>query len=345
MNFASDNVTGAAPEVLEAVTRGMGGATNPYGNDPVTAAVEARFAEVFEIDCTVFLVTTGTAANALALTAITPPWGAVLCHHDSHVNVDECGAPEFFTAGAKLVPLPGAHGKLTEATIAATLGDDHAGPPHRVKPSALSLTEPTEVGTLYSPEEVTALSETARRYGMKVHMDGARFANALVSLGCRPADITWRAGVDILALGGTKNGCLCAEAVVVFDRALAQSMAYRRKRAGQLLSKHRILALQWQAYFADNLWLRLAAHANAQATRLATGLSALSGVTLAHPVQANEVFVRLPAAATAALQAADIIALPWEAGLHRLVTSFDTRPADVEYLLSIVRAAIPDAAE
>ena len=345
MNFASDNVTGAAPEILEAIARGMGGAAIPYGNDDVSAAVEARFAELFETNCAVFLVTTGTAANALALAASTPPWGAVLCHRESHVNVDECGAPEFYSGGAKLVPLPGRHGKLTQDTVAAALGTDHAGPPHRVTPAALSLTEPTELGTVYSPDEVAALADTARRSGLKVHMDGARFANAVVSLGCRPADITWRAGVDVLAFGGTKNGCLCAEAVVVFDPPLADTMAFRRKRAGQLLSKHRVLALQWQAYLAEDLWLRLARHANDQATRLADGLACLPGVRIAHPVEANELFVHLPNPAAAAIQAAGFVTLPWEHGLHRLVTSFDTEPADVERLLSVVRAAIPNAAE
>ena len=345
MNFASDNVTGAASEILQALADGMGGSAMPYGNDEITTAVEARFAELFETDCAVFLVTTGTAANALALATITPPWGAVLCHHESHVNVDECGAPEFYTGGAKLVPLPGDHGKLARQTVAAALAADHAGPPHRVKPAALSLTEPTEVGTVYTPDEVAALAETGRRYGLKVHMDGARFANALVTLGCRPADVTWRAGVDVLALGGTKNGCLCAEAVVVFDPVLAEDMAYRRKRAGQLLSKHRVLALQWQAYLADDLWLRLAAHANAQAACLAAELVGLPGVRLAHPVQANELFVRLPESAAAAIRAAGFVTLPWEHGLHRLVTAFDTEPADVERLLTVVRAAVPDAAE
>ena len=250
-----------------------------------------------------------------------------------------------YTGGAKLVALPGAHGKLTEATVSAALAEDHAGPPHRVTPSALSLTEPTEVGTVYSPEEILALGETARRHRLRVHMDGARFANALATLGCRPADITWRAGVDILALGGTKNGCLCAEAVVVFDRQLARDIAFRRKRSGQLLSKHRVLALQWQAYFANDLWLRLASHANDQAARLADGLATVPGAGLAHPVQANELFVRLPAPAVAAMEAAGFIALPWENGLHRLVTSFDTRPKDVDTLLRIVRTAVQDVAE
>lgn len=344
MNFASDNVTGAAPEILEALARGHGGAAIPYGHDEATTAVERRFAELFETECAVFLVTTGTAANALALAAIAPPWGSVLCHRESHVNVDECGAPEFYSGGAKLVPLPGEHGKLAPEMLADALSRDHAGPPHRVRPSALSLTEPTELGTVYTAEEVAALAEMVRGHGLKLHMDGARFANALVTLGCRPADVTWRAGVDVLALGGTKNGCLCAEAVVVFDPALAQDMAYRRKRAGQLLSKHRFLALQWQAYLADDLWLRLAAHANDQAARLAHGLSAIPGVRLAHPVQANELFVALPEAAAAALKQAGIMVLPWEEGVYRMVTAFDTEPAHVDALLATVRTAVPEAA-
>ena len=334
MNFYSDNVTGAAPEILRALTEGAAGTAASYGDDPVTTRVAARVAEVFETECAVFPVATGTAANALALSVLAPPYGAIYCHAGAHAHVAECGAPEFYTGGAKLVALDGADGKLDPADLAAALAHGGAGVVHHAQPAALTVAQLTEVGTAYTPAELAALTEVARRHGLGVHMDGARFANAVAALGCSPAEASWRAGVDILSLGGTKNGCLAAEALVVFKPGLADQIGFRRKRAGHLFSKMRFLSLQLDAYLADGLWLKLAAHANAQAARLAAGLAALPGAAIAHPVDANEVFVTLPPAVADGLAAAGFGFARWDDRMVRLVTAFDTYPADVDAFLA-----------
>ncbi|MBP2302214.1 threonine aldolase family protein [Azospirillum picis] len=336
-DFRSDNVAGAAPQVMTALAAAASGTASPYGNDPWTARVTERLRAIFETEVAVFPVATGTAANSLALSALTPPFGAVLCHHEAHITTDECGAPEFFTGGAKLVPLPGDHGKLVPETVTAHVARAGVGVVHRVQPAVLSLTQATEAGTVYSPAELAALVEAAHANGMAVHMDGARFANAVARLGCAPADLTWRAGVDVLTLGGTKGGCLAAEAVVFFNPAMAEDFGYGRKRAGHLVSKMRFLSAQLDAWLADGLWLRLAAHANAMADRLAAGLTALPGVTLAHPVEANELFVGLPAAYAEALEAAGYGFYRWDDGTARFVTAFDTPAAVVDGLLDILQ--------
>ena len=218
-DFRSDNVAGAAPEVVNALAAAAIGSADPYGQDPLTTSVTRRLSALFEAEVTVFPVATGTAANALALSALVPPYGAVYCHQESHIHVDECGAPEMATGGAKLVPLAGEGGKLTPATLTAALAGAGIGVVHRVQPAALSLTQATEAGTVYRPQEVAALSDVAHAHGMAVHMDGARFANAVARLGCAPAEVTWKAGVDVLSLGGTKGGCLAAEVVVFFNPA------------------------------------------------------------------------------------------------------------------------------
>jgi len=349
VNFGSDNVVGASPRILEALARANAGAAAGYGNDTIAARVTEHLKAIFERDLSVFLVTTGTAANALSLAALTPPWGSVLCHVEAHVNQDECGAPEFFSGGAKLVGLPGLCGKMTPAAVADYIAEaSHAPPPHAVKPAALSLTQATEVGTVYTPAEIAELSEIAHRHGLGVHMDGARFANALVRLGVSPAEITWKAGVDILSFGGTKNGCLAVEAIIVFDPARADHLAERRKRAGHLLSKGRFLSAQLDAYLADDHWLDLARHANAMADRLAEGLVA-RGIRLGLPVQGNEIFAILPAGLHAALKETGFVyyewptaSLPPEAAprtgevVVRLVTSFATTEAEVDQLLGEV---------
>jgi threonine aldolase len=284
----------------------------------------------------VFPVATGTAANALALATLTPVWGAIYCHADSHIQTDECGAPEFFAGGAKLLPLPGADAKLAPGTVEAAMIEQ--GVVHHVQPAAISISQATEAGTLYRPEEVAALG--ARRYGLALHMDGARFANAVAALGCSPAELTWRAGVDVLSLGATKNGALAAEAVVFFDRARADGFAYRRKRGGHLLSKMRFLSAQLEAYLSDGLWLRCASHANRMAALLSAGLAALPGARLRHPTEANEVFVELPEAAIARLAAAGFGFHRWGSPTSRclrLVAAFDTRAADVEALIAAAR--------
>jgi threonine aldolase len=339
MNFSSDNVTGAAPEILTAIAKANQGPAAAYGDDPLTLRVEARIAEIFEREADVFLVATGTAANALSLSVMTPPYGAVFCHPESHIECDECGAPEFFTGGAKLVLLPGADGKLDPAALAVALdAPDHGV--HHVRAAAVSLTQASEAGTVYTPAEIKALTGLAHDRGLKVHMDGARFANALAMLGCSPAVASWRAGVDILCFGASKNGALAAEAVVVFDRELAKTFAYRRKRAGHLFSKMRFLAAQFDAYLEGDLWLRLAGRANAAAARLAAGLATIPGASFRHPVEANEIFVELPEAVIQGLFADGFSFYRWPgegARLVRLVTAFNTKESDVDAFIASAR--------
>jgi threonine aldolase len=339
--FLSDNAAGVSPEILDAVARCNAGAVAGYGADPLTAALTDRFRRFFGHDrLEVFLVATGTAANALSLAACCPPWGAVLCHEFAHVARDECGAPEFYTAGAKLCPVPGEHGRLTPEALERAFAGFRLNDPHQTQPGALSLSQATEAGTVYRPDEVAVLAAWAHARGMRLHMDGARLANALVGLDCAPAEATWRAGVDILSFGATKNGALAAEAVVAFEPALARDMAYRRKRAGQLLSKSRFFAAQFHAYLDGGLWRRNAERANRAARRLGDGLAAL-GHALAHPVEANEVFVRLPDPLAAALRAAGFGFLDWPAagaGGRRLVASPATEDAAVDELLALAAA-------
>ena len=267
MLFGSDNWAGAADEVMAALQRANAGLAPAYGGDALTRAVEQRFAEVFDHEVAVFFVATGGAANGLALSALTPPWGMVLCHEESHIQMDECAGPEFFTGGAKLLPMPGHAAKLDADTVGRTLAGMPARPPHGAPARVLSLTQATECGTVYAPGEVAALGALAREHGLRVHVDGARFANAVAALGCHPADLSWRAGVDVLCFGGSKNGALAAEAVVFFDPSLAHDFAHRRKRSGHLWSKQRFLRAQFEALFDDGLWLRLATHANTMARR------------------------------------------------------------------------------
>ena len=348
MNFRSDNEAPAAPEIMAALARANQGSAHSYGADPITERLQGIFADLFETDLVVYPVVTGTAANALCLAELTPPYGAVYCHRDSHVISDECGAPEFYTGGAKLVGLDGAHGRIATETLAAALAASGHHGEHEPVPVALSITQASEAGTVYAPDHVAALAEVAHGHGLAVHMDGARFANALVRLGCTPAALSWRAGVDMLSFGATKNGAMAAEAVVDFRPAAArpahESLLRRRMRGGHLLSKMRFLSAQLEAYVTDGLWLRLAARANAGAARIGEGLAALPGVALAHPVEANEVFVRFPEALAAALAKAGFVFHHWagEADLVRLVVPYDVAPATIERLLACAgEAAAP----
>jgi threonine aldolase len=335
VSFTSDNASGVAPEILQALAEANSGPAMPYGADAITQRVSARLAEVFETEVTVFPVATGTAANSLSLSVMVPPYGAVYCHELAHIHVDECGAPEFYTGGAKLVPLAGAHGKFDAQTLSAAI--EGAGNVHAVQPAAVSITQASEAGTIYTPAEIAALSEVARANGLGLHMDGARFANALVAGNHSPAELTWKSGVDALSFGATKNGALGAEAVVLFKPALADTFAYRRKRGGHLFSKMRFLSAQIEAYLRDDLWLRNARHANAMAGQLASGLGKISGVGLCHPVEANEIFARMPEAMIAGLQAKGFVFYRWGAPAAcevRLVTSFETDPKDVAAFVS-----------
>lgn len=338
MNFTSDNVSGAAPEILEAlIAASTSGPMPSYGADPLTARVTEKISALFEREATVFPVSTGSAANALALATLAPPYGAIYCHEMAHVNTDECGAPEMFTGGAKLVGLPGDGGKLTPGLLRATLEKAGVGVVHSVQPAVVTLTQATEAGTVYTPDEIAALAEVARSYGLPVHMDGARFANALVRLGCSPAELTWKAGIDVLSFGATKNGALAAEAVVFFRPELAASFAFRRKRAGHLFSKMRFLSAQLDAYLTDDLWLRLARHANAMADRLAEGLTAVPGAALRDPVEANEIFIDLPEPVIAGLEQRGYAFYRWDGTVIRLVTAWNTDAGDIDRMIADAR--------
>jgi threonine aldolase len=344
MNFASDNTAGVAPEIMAALTRANQGFALGYGNDDWTRRVEKKFSELFKRDVALFLVPTGTAANALALAHVTPPWGAVLCHQDAHIAVDECGAPEFFGGGIKLVTLPGANGKLESAAIKPLLGNKSQwGPPHHVTPAALSISQASEAGTIYRPQEIRDLADAAHDHGLAVHMDGARFGNALVRMNVSADEATWRAGVDVLSFGATKGGAMGAEAVIFFDPKRAEHMSARRKRGAQLASKHRFIAAQMEAYLDDDLWLRLCRHANDLVDRLSGGLSK-AGFTPKWPVEANEVFVALPVALCDRLQAAGAVFYRWDADASgdvvvRLVTSFATSAEEVDRFVELARVA------
>lgn len=352
MYFSSDNASGASPKILDAIFAANGGHAMPYGADDWSQAAEQKVSEIFERDCAVFLVPTGTAANALSLAAFTPPYGAVFCHEDAHVMDDECGAPEFFTAGAKLVGIPGRLGKIAPGTLAQTLAAYPRGLVKQVQPATLTLSQATESGTIYTVEEISALAALARRKDVAMHMDGARFANALVALGVSPAEMTWKAGIDVLSLGGTKNGTIMCEAVVFFDRDRASDFLYLRKRSGHTVSKGRFIGAQMVAWLDGGHWLDLARHANAQAQALAAGLQTVAGIRLAWQPQVNEVFAVLPGKIDRALKSAGARYYDWggrglEEGnalagdeiLIRMVTSFATASADVSRFIEIAAEA------
>jgi threonine aldolase len=346
MNFSSDNATGVSPQIMAALAAANEGHAMAYGEDSVTKAAEAAFTELFGCELAIFPVATGTAANALALSALTPPWGQIYCHRNAHIEEDEAGAPELFTGGAKLALLDGEHGKIEAETLAGAVAAAGFGVQHHSQPSALSVTQATEAGTTYQPDEIAALAAIAHGAGLSVHMDGARFANALVHLGCSPGEATWKAGVDVLSFGATKNGAMAAEAVVFFDMAAAEDFLYRRKRTGHLFSKMRFLSAQLVAYLRDDLWLENARHANACANSLAGGLAALNGAHLVHTVQANEIFVHLPSAVLEAMEVGGVGFHRWgpaadeNGGQARFVCAFNTEQDDVDRALQIAQNAV-----
>lgn len=333
--FGSDNTAGICPEALAAINAANAGRVPSYGDDAHTAAAKRRFAEVFERECDVFFVFNGTAANSLALAALCQRHHGVLCHAMAHIETDECAAPEFFTGGSKVLPIEAPLAKVRVSDLEPQLHRGHGV--HFPKLRALSLTQSTELGTVYTPDEIRALSDFAHAHGWAVHVDGARFANAAAALCARghsPADVTWRAGVDVLSFGGTKNGLLTTEAVVFFNRELAREFEYRVKQSGQLASKMRFASAQWEAVLRDDVWLHHAAHANAQAQKLAAGLREL-GFALVAPPEVNGVFVELPPEIYAALAARG-----WQfykfVGEHgyRLMCSWETQDADVTAFLA-----------
>ena len=295
MYFASDTTAPAHPKVIEALARANNGYAASYGKDAIMDEVRDRIRDIFEApEAAVYLVDTGSAANALSLATFCPPWGAVYYHRRSHVQADECGPPEFYTSGAKLVLVDGADAKMDPTALRRAIAGTSQGDVHRVQRGMVSITNVTEMGAVYSAAEVAELAGIARQFGVPVHLDGARFANALVAANASPAQMTWRAGVDVLSFGGTKNGLIGVEAVVIFDPARAWEFELRRKRGGHLLAKHRYLAAQMQAYLTDDLWLSMARAANVAGARLAGGLVALPDVTLLHPADANMVFAEWP---------------------------------------------------
>jgi threonine aldolase len=338
MNLKSDNVLGCAPEILEALARANTGTDASYGADAITARLQRQVSELFEHEAFVLPVSTGIAANGLSLAALTPPWGAIYCHDLAHISRDEWCAPEFFTGGARLQTIHAPHARITPETLSARVTDTL----YAARPSVVSLTQATEAGTVYRVEAVQALGEAARTLGLALHMDGARFANAVASLGCHPADITWRAGVDALALGAAKNGTMTAEAIVVFRKSLFEELEHRRRRAGHVSSKMRFLSAQLEAYFADGLWLRLARHANAQASRLGHQLAQRAGVTVVQPVEANLVFASLRDAQVRHLRSQGAEFLDWPSlgpGVVRFVCGWATSDATVDRLLATLDAA------
>ena len=340
MNFASDNAYGALPQVMEALARANQGAARPYGDDPFTQALPARFAALFEREVAVFPVVTGTAANALALATLTPPHGAILCHAESHINEHECGAPEFYAHSAKLIGLHGENGKLAPATLTRAIDAIPRGFVHTNQPFCVSLSQPTELGTVYSLAELTAIADACHARGVKLHLDGARFGNALAALNATPAQATWKVGVDALSFGASKGGTLGAEAVVFFDPADAGDFEYRRKKGGHLVSKMRFVSAQLEAYVQGGLWLKAAARANALAARLAEGLRALNSVSITVPVETNMVFAEMPVEVTERLRGAGAIFYDWRPPadgrvLTRLATSFATPQEDVARFLEI----------
>ncbi|HKY14380.1 MAG TPA: beta-eliminating lyase-related protein [Microthrixaceae bacterium] len=348
MKFASDNRAGVSPEILDALAREAGGFGGAYGEDDATDRLDASFSEIFERAVTVFPVATGTAANSLALASSCDPWGAVICHAEAHIAVDECSAPEFFGGGLRLAPLPGDGGRLQLATVREVLDAAAAdrNDVHRTPFQALSLTNLAELGRAYRAAETAALADVAKQHGLTVHLDGARFANAVVGTGSSPAELTWRAGVDVMSFGATKNGALAAEAVVFFEPGLAATFERRRKRSGHLLSKMRFVSVQLEASLAEGRWLTTATHANDMAARLAAGLTGAPGVTVL-PFDGNELFVITDSAAVAGWREAgaefyDAAAPPDQQGaarrLVRLVTSFATTDEHVAALLEVINS-------
>jgi threonine aldolase len=339
MNFLSDTTAPAHPALIEAIARANEGFAPSYGADPISARVEARLKDLFETDLKMVLAVSGTAANALALSVLCPSDAMVLCHDEAHIHRDERGAPEFFTGGAKLLPLPGAHGKIDVSALHDALGQWPTDFVHAPPPAVLSLSQLNEAGCAYTLEEITALTAPAREAGLRIHMDGARFASALAGLGCSPAQLTWKSGVDVLCLGATKTGALAAEAAILFPSVMGRfaRLQARQKRAGHMAPKMRYFAAQLDAWLDDGLWLDLAARANRAAARLAEGLTSIAGVSLAHPVDGNEVFARLDPAVAGRLQAAGAGFYAWPDGSARFVASWCTTDAEINALLDAAR--------
>jgi threonine aldolase len=335
-SFASDNNSGVHPSVLQALADVNQGYTLSYGEDAVTLKAEACFKKAFETDCDVFFALNGTGANVLALSAILPPYGAIVCSSDAHIHTDECGAPERLLS-CKLYTLPVVNGKLTTKDLEQVL--HFTGSEHHAQPKVLSITEVTELGTVYTAQEIKELCTFAKKQGWKVHLDGSRLSNAVASTGSSLAELSWKAGVDILSFGGTKNGLMLAEAVVVFDKEVAGTLKYLRKQCTQLVSKMRFVSSQFLAYFENDLWLSNAQHSNKMAQRLAKLVSAFPEIELCYPVQANAIFARIPTRLIEPLQR-ECFFYVWneQESSVRWMTSFDTKEEDILQFVKIIEA-------
>lgn len=341
MNFKSDNEAPAHPAMIEAITRANDDYASAYSEDRYSRELNQQFSDLFDTECHVLPIATGTAANGVAIAELSPPWGAVLCHELAHIHNDENGAPEFYTGGAKLLPLAGENGKLDAARVAATIDSAGAHGVHNVKPSVVSITQATECGTAYRPDEIRAVAEATHERGLHLHMDGARFANAVAFLECKPAEITWQAGVDVLSFGATKNGALTAEAIVVFGHPeWLEGMERRRKRGGHLLSKMRYVSAQLLAMLENDLWLDLGRQANARAAELARGIEACDHASLHWPVEGNEVFMRAEPAKLQSLkdEGFEFHIWPGHDDLARLVCSFATPEEQVSAFLKALNS-------
>ena len=341
-SFASDNAAVVHPKIMAALAACNEGTAPPYGADVISGRLNSIYSKVFEHEAFVFPVSSGTAANGLALGSATPSYGVVFCHGLAHIVVSEAGSVEFYSGGGRLVHLGGDHCKIAPASLDAALSGYGPTFLHQMQASTLSLTQATERGAVYAIDEIKALSEVARRAGLRVHMDGARFANALVTLGVSPAEMTWKAGIDIVSFGTTKNGTMMSEAVIVFDKSLAEIVRLKHKRAGFLHSKMRYFSAQLIAYVEDGLWLENARRANKTARHIADRLEATPAATLVHPVESNQIFVRLPSSVSASLERADIQLRAWpnpKGDVYRIVTSY----CDPESLVTRLEAALMEA--
>jgi threonine aldolase len=343
LDFGSENTSPVHPAFVAAVNAANVGFATNFEDEAWTRNALLGLREFFEHDSLeAFTVSTGTAANAIALGAMVPPYGAILCHWDAHIETDECGAPEMFTFGARQIPLAGDHGRMSPAALSKYLAQARIGIVHALQPAALSLTNLTEAGTAYSTGQIAELTAMARKYDLAVHMDGARFASAAAATGATPAALTWRAGVDVLTLGTTKSGSFGVETIVSFNPRFNKALAFLRKRSGHLAPKTRFLAAQLQTYMRDDLWLVNARSANAKARRLSEGLLQIHGASLVHPVEGNEVFVQLPEAATEALvERGCRFQRGWrfEPPHHRFVCSWATTDDQVDATVAVALAA------
>jgi len=337
IDYRSDNTGRAAPEILEALIRANHDTALGYGADEWTATLQRRFSELFETAVRVFPVATGTAANALSLASLGPSWGIVYCSEVAHINTAEANATGFFGGGIKLAAIGGEHGRISADRLAEALAGIAPGQIHRGQPSAVNLTQATDLGGVYTLDQIRAVVEVARARGLKLHMDGARFANALARLGCAPAEATWRAGIDIMSFGATKNGGALCDAIVVFAPDIAEIVAVQLRRAGQVWSKMRFASAQLIAYVENGLWLDMARASNAVAARIAAGLHDVPGARLLAPVEANEIFLELPSTTMDALEADGFQFYRRSRGLARFVCRFDTSEAEADALLAALR--------